>query len=82
MAAMTAHMPVRPGWYCGGCGTPWPCPTRCRQLLAEHEGASVSLTVLMTGYFNDAAWDLADHPPGDLYRRFVGWTRGQPSTRS
>lgn len=73
-------MPVRPDWYCGGCGAPWPCPTRCRELLAEHEGAAVALTVLMAGYYSDATWDLAD-PPGELYRRFVGWTYGR-RTRS
>nr|WP_242624227.1 hypothetical protein [Micromonospora kangleipakensis] len=41
---MTAHWPVPPLWSCGGCGAPWPCPTRCRELRADVDDAPVSRT--------------------------------------
>jgi len=73
---VTTHLPIRPGWLCAGCGDRWPCRTRRRQLLAEYEGATVSLSLLMTAYFVDAANDLPLTQSGDLYRRFHGWIRG------
>lgn len=70
---MSDHNAVRPGWLCGGCGHPWPCRTRRIQLAAEYDGAPVSLALLMSTYFCDAAQELPDTPAGDLYVRFLGW---------
>jgi hypothetical protein len=81
MTGVTTHIAIRPGWVCGGCGVEWPCRTRRRQLLAEFDGAKVSLSLLMSSYFVDASEDLPDAPAGDLHMRFFGWTR-QPSHRT
>jgi hypothetical protein len=72
---VSAHNALRPGWLCAGCGYEWPCPTRKRELAAEFEGASVSLALLMSAYFGEAAQDLANAPAGDLYTRFLMWPR-------
>ncbi|MCW2642162.1 MAG: hypothetical protein JWP76_4468 [Dactylosporangium sp.] len=70
---MSDHNAVRPDWLCGGCGQPWPCRTRQVQLLAEYDGALVSLALLMGTYFCDGAQELPDARAGDLYARFLGW---------
>ena len=75
------HVPVRPGWQCGACGLPWPCGTRRRQLLAEYDGAFVSLAVLMGSYLVDASVELPSERAGDLYDRFLGWVRPLPPGR-
>ncbi|MEU3455984.1 hypothetical protein ABZ671_20670 [Micromonospora sp. NPDC006766] len=72
---MTTHGPVLPVWSCGGCGAPWPCETRRKELRAEFEGARVSLAIYMGSYFVSAAEDLTWLPAGLLHRRFLGWIR-------
>lgn len=72
---MTTHGPVLPLWTCGGCAGPWPCGTRRRELLAEFDGARVSLSIYMGACLVCAAEDLSWYPAGCLHRRFVGWTR-------
>jgi len=72
---VTTHGPVLPLWSCGGCGLPWPCRTRRRELRAEFDRAPMSLTLYMGSYFVCAAEDLALVPAGALFARFVGWTR-------
>lgn len=69
------HIPIRPGWMCAGCGRDYPCTTRRGQLRAEFEGAPISLALLMSAYFVEAAEDLPTTPSGALYRRFLGWMR-------
>jgi hypothetical protein len=49
------------------------------QLTAEYDRAQVSLGLLMSAYFVDAAEDLPSSPCGALYARFLGWVRGLPS---
>ncbi|WBB79569.1 hypothetical protein O7606_26040 [Micromonospora sp. WMMD882] len=71
---MTSHGPTMPEWTCGGCGLPWPCPTRRRELRAEFDGAPMSLTIHMRSWFASAAEDLGTAPAGALHARFVGWT--------
>jgi hypothetical protein len=70
---MSAHTPIRPNWTCVACGDDWPCEVRRRQLTAEYDRAPVSLSLLMSGYFVEAADDLRNVPAGDLYLRFFGW---------
>lgn len=72
---MTAHLPVRPKWECRGCGEAWPCQNKRAELVIEYAGAEVSLGVLMAMRHCDAAGELPDIPAGELYQRFVGWTR-------
>ncbi len=75
VVGVSMHLPIRPGWVCAGCGLTWPCSTRRQQLVAEYEGARVSLALLMAAYFADAANDLPYAQAGDLYARFLGWVR-------
>lgn len=70
---MTDHGPVQPIWTCAGCSLPWPCPTRRRQLLAEYEGAPVSLSLYMASHLLSATQDMGWAPAGPLHRRFLGW---------
>jgi hypothetical protein len=52
-------------------------------LLAEYEGASVSLALFMTTNFVEAAGDLPEVNAGDLYGRFFGWLyERRPLTRT
>ncbi len=73
---MTAHVPLRPAWTCAGCGEPWPCQTRKRQLLAEYDGTPVSLGLFMAGHFVAAVRDVPAGAEREMYRRFLGWLRG------
>jgi hypothetical protein len=73
---VTTHLPVLPLWSCGGCGAPWPCAPRRKELRAEFEDAPMSLVLYLNSYLAWAAHDLAWVSAGDLYRRFVGWTSG------
>jgi len=72
---VSVHNPVRPLWTCSGCGDPWPCVSRQRQLLAEYGRAPVALAIYMTALFVDAVCDLPRTPAGELYQRFLGWIR-------
>ncbi|GIM85130.1 hypothetical protein Sar04_20950 [Salinispora arenicola] len=78
--AVTAHGPVQPVWNCGGCGLPWPCPTRKQELRAQFAGAPVSLALYLGSYLVQAAEDMPGHRPAryttalsagpDAYRRY------------
>lgn len=76
---VSAHLPVRPDWMCGGCGLAWPCPTRRNQLAAEYAGARVSLMLYLAGCLAQACTDLPGQPAGVLYERFLLWPRTLPS---
>ncbi|WP_244871099.1 flavin reductase [Catellatospora sp. IY07-71] len=70
---MTMHLPIRPDWTCAACGLPWPCPSRKGQLLAEYDGAHVSMTLHLSGFFLEACQDIPTAESGVLYSRFLGW---------
>ncbi|MBQ0993038.1 hypothetical protein [Micromonospora sp. H61] len=72
---MTVHGLVMPIWSCGGCGLPWPCATRKRELRAEYADAPVSLALYLGSYLVQATEDMPWTPAGVLHRRFLGWTR-------
>ncbi|MFU8855099.1 hypothetical protein ACNAW0_29660 [Micromonospora sp. SL1-18] len=72
---MSTHGPVLPTWTCGGCGGPWPCPTRRRELRAEYADAPVSLALYLGAQLVRASADLHWLPAGALHRRFLGWVR-------
>ncbi|WP_081476072.1 nuclear transport factor 2 family protein [Micromonospora maris] len=81
------HLPVRPGWSCGVCAAPWPCP-RARMLLRVEYGADrVGLSVYLAGMLFDATGDLLRHTggplpaPEELFDRFLAWTAPQPRAR-
>jgi hypothetical protein len=75
------HIPIRPHWLCAGCNEPWPCPTKRAQFLAEYDGAHVSLSLLMSLYFVDAAADIPAIPCAEAYKRFLGWMPRRPTGR-
>jgi hypothetical protein len=49
--------------------------SRRQQLAAEYQDAPVSLALLMSSQFVDAAEDLHSVPAGELRNRFLGWMR-------
>ena len=72
---MSVHGAVRPGWTCAGCGLPWPCTTRRRQLAAEYVCAPTSLMVYLAACFVEACEDMPHATVGGLYARFLLWPR-------
>ncbi|MET8043423.1 hypothetical protein ABZU25_21480 [Micromonospora sp. NPDC005215] len=72
---MTVHGPVIPIWSCGGCGLPWPCRSRKRELRAEYADAPVSLAFYLGSYLVQATEDMPWTPAAVLHSRFLGWTR-------
>jgi len=70
---MTAHNPVAQVWECSGCGDPWPCRTRQRELTATYTRAPASLVTYMSQYMAVARVELPDVPEGALHARFLGW---------
>jgi hypothetical protein len=66
------HAAERPSWQCRSCGEPWPCdPARDR--LAAGMGR-VNLSVYMWSSLEEAARDMPDGPPQELFERFIRWT--------
>lgn len=74
---VSTHDPIMPIWTCGGCGLPWPCRTRQRELRAEFEAAPVSLALYLGSYLVAATEDLTWIPASALHQRFLGWTRSR-----
>lgn len=73
---MTEHTPDRPSWDCRACLALWPCPPARVRLSAELD--SITLAMYAWACLEEAAGDLADATPSQLYERFLHWTR-QPS---
>jgi hypothetical protein len=67
------HIPHRPSWRCRVDATPWPCETARRQLLAEYDGARISLHLYLAANLVEASGHLPDVPSGQLWERFIGW---------
>lgn len=76
---MSMHQPIRPDWTCAGCGAPWPCPTRKRQLIAHYHQTPVSLMVYLAGFFVEACQDLPGVLAGMLHERFLAWPAQIPA---
>jgi hypothetical protein len=67
------HRPDRPSWNCQTCVAAWPCEPARKQLAAETSGTY--LIVRMSAELVEACRDQLPLPPGELYERFIGWTR-------
>lgn len=69
------HTPRRPQWDCRTCKEAWPCePARVR--LAEAYGRDrVGLAMYCGSLHPVASEELPAATPGELWERFVGWTR-------
>ena len=81
-AAAGGHQPVRPGWTCRACHSPWPCPGQRARYQAEYSTSRQSLGLLMGGHYTDAIIDQPTWPAGPLYDRFLGWIRQHPPTQT
>ncbi|MFC6023157.1 hypothetical protein ACFP2T_44285 [Plantactinospora solaniradicis] len=67
------HSPVRPEWNCSCGDRRWPCP-RARELLLLTTDR-LSLAMYAADWMTDAARDLPDVTPAELFERFMRWTR-------
>lgn len=80
---MNPHQPLRPSWDCAACGQPWPCRPARERMAAE---ADTSLRIAAWSWLEEAMRDMPDAPAGQLWQRFVGWTRtgkaGEPAPPS
>jgi hypothetical protein len=72
---VSEHNASRPSWKCTGCGDPWPCTSRQRQLLAEYDRSPVALILYANALFLSACVDMPYAPAGELHARFLGWIR-------
>jgi hypothetical protein len=72
-AGTVAHQPHRPSWDCDTCGKPWPCDPARERLISE--GTGPSLAILMWGHLEDAVLELPETPSGEVFDRFLAWTR-------
>jgi hypothetical protein len=75
------HRPDRPSWLCGHCGQDWPCSPARVELGEQYAGDRVGLSVYMAAQHGQAAGEIsATVPPGELYERFLAWTRPRKQT--
>jgi hypothetical protein len=66
------HDPHRPTWDCLGCGKPWPCDPAREEMAGENR---ITRAILMSMMLDKAAGDMPTAAPGELYERFIAWTR-------
>lgn len=66
------HGPASPTWECAACGQPWPCDVARKRIGRLSPSRR---TLLMASYMGDAAKDRPWEPAGDMYDRFIAWTR-------
>jgi hypothetical protein len=66
------HTPERPSWRCRICGAPWPCTHARNDLSARMD--RVSLATHMWAQLDNAAADLPNGSPSELFDRFIHWT--------
>lgn len=74
-AAAPRHPPTRPGGHCERCDAPWPCDTARMQLAEQYGADRVGLSLYMGGRLVQAVRELPPTAPGELFERFVQWTR-------
>ncbi|MFY1633132.1 hypothetical protein ACN27F_07550 [Solwaraspora sp. WMMB335] len=70
------HLPVRPIWYCSGCGpmVDWPCGYARAELTANLD--PISRSMYAAERMVEAIADLPAEPtPGEMFTRFLAWTR-------
>ncbi|GAA3449628.1 hypothetical protein [Dactylosporangium matsuzakiense] len=68
------HQPVRPGWRCATCTTPWPCAIGQANLTATiHAGNGFGVGLALAGAIGRASLDQPDACPGCLTGQLLGW---------
>lgn len=75
VAGAVPHPPTRPGWHCERCDVPWPCDTARMQLAEQYGADRVGLSMHLGGRMSLAVRELPNATPGELFERFVRWTR-------
>jgi hypothetical protein len=77
--ARAEHLPDQPAWVCGTCGKDWPCDPARERAKLEHQADPVGLSVYFGALLGVAASEIPVRvTPGELYERFIAWTRPTP----
>ncbi|MFI7608863.1 hypothetical protein ACIBTV_27635 [Micromonospora sp. NPDC049366] len=71
------HLPHQPSWNCRGCNgaVPWPCPPARTRLAEAYRGDRVNLSMYLGSLLTAALMEMTETPPGELFERFIAWTR-------
>lgn len=72
-AEATEHLADRPSWDCRQCLKPWPCDPAREAFKATM--TSVERAILMWTYLENGAEELRGMPLGEIFDRFIAWTR-------
>jgi hypothetical protein len=72
------HLPERPSWDCLSCGKPWPCDPAREELVGRLD--RIGLAMYAWDRLEEAAGELPQAPVGELFERFLAWTR-RPGAR-
>jgi hypothetical protein len=67
------HVPGRPSWDCLVCEKSWPCDPAREELAGTMDG--VQLAMFMWDMLEQSAGDLSHGPRGEIFERFIKWTR-------
>ncbi|MBE1488876.1 hypothetical protein [Plantactinospora soyae] len=67
------HAAVRPDWTCSCGDQRWPCPDARMLLLRTTDPCRLSTRA--GDWMREAARDLSDVTPAELFERFLSWTR-------
>lgn len=68
------HQPDPATYDCRACAQQWPCVPARKYLLVTTPD-STQLGMRLWDELVTAAGVLADEPPGQLFERFLGWSR-------
>lgn len=75
MTVGLSHPPSRPSWDCASCRQPWPCHVSRVELAERYARDRVGLAVYVGMQLDHAVREMTAADAGDLYERFVAWTR-------
>jgi hypothetical protein len=67
------HLPDRPSWDCVACCREWPCDPA--QIALAHALSARWVSIMMSEWMFLAASELIGAIPGELFDRFLLWTR-------
>ncbi|SDZ41748.1 hypothetical protein SAMN05444365_11466 [Micromonospora pattaloongensis] len=67
------HVPDRPSWQCARGDGPWPCDAAKAELRAAYD--PVGLAMHGAERLAEAAAELPNATPRELFTRFVAWTK-------
>jgi hypothetical protein len=70
---LSDHVAERPSWDCKRCGRAWPCAPARERLVLEMD--PTGLAMYAWGNLEEAAGDMPGMPVGEMFERFLAWTR-------